>query len=85
MVPRQPSRYNLIRIKSNRVKKLISIGCGSGVDKNFMTSLASTPADYHHASNPGQILAVFQQVAALLHKHQLFVQRRRATTAEQNK
>lgn len=50
------------RVKS-RVKKLISIGCGSGVDKNFMTSLASTPADYHHASNPGQILAVFQQVA----------------------
>lgn len=50
------------RVKS-RVKKLISIGCGSDVDKNFMTLLASTPADYHHASNPGQILAVFQQVA----------------------
>ena len=50
------------RVKS-RVKKLIAIGCGSSVDKNFMTSLASTPADYHHASNPGQILAVFQQVA----------------------
>ena len=53
---------SMTKVKS-RIKKFITIGCGSGVDKNFMTSLASTPADYHHASNPGQILAVFQQVA----------------------
>ena len=52
-------------IKSRASEKINFNWLGSGVDKNFMTSLASTPADYHHASNLGQILAVFQQWLAL--------------------
>lgn len=49
-----------------RVAKLITIGCGSSVNQSYMASLASTTSDYHHASNPGQILAIFQQVARSL-------------------
>ena len=52
------------RVRQNA--KLIAIGCGSDVDQHYMMSLASSKGDYHHASNPGQILSVFQQVARSL-------------------
>jgi hypothetical protein len=46
--------------------RIITIGCGSRVDNNLMQSLASSAADYHHASHSGQLVSTFRTVAKAL-------------------
>ena len=64
--PDNPGSTTASAVRVKGMMKLIAIGCGSSVDKSYMSSLASTNSDYHHASSPGQILSVFQQVARSL-------------------
>ena len=57
-----------LKIKSNL--RIISIGCGNHVDKVLMKGLASKSSDYHHASNPSNLLEIFSNVSKSLVQRQ---------------
>jgi uncharacterized protein YegL len=71
--PDYPSNTKTAATNLKRSMKLITIGCGSSVNQNFLSSIASSSSDYHHADNPGQILGAFQQIARSLAQNPVVV------------
>jgi len=71
--PDNPSNTETAATNLKHSMKLITIGCGSSVNQNFLRSIASSGSDYHHADNPGQILGAFQQIARSLAQNPVVV------------